>query len=93
MGVNGFGSLTMMQRTLATLCNGIALKASMASLPSSSFVIHAVDEDFLDIGHWVAEICDGSPSPDLFLSSSASVLRLNSQSIGCPTNVECEFDN
>ena len=91
--VSGFRSLTMMQRMLAMLCNGIALKASTASPPSSSSVIHAVDEGLLDIGHGVAEVCDGRSSLILPLSSSASVLRLDPQSIGCPANVECEFDN
>ena len=62
MSGSRFGSLIMMQRTLATLCNGIALKASTASPPSSSSVIHAVDEGLLDIGHGVPEICNECPS-------------------------------
>ena len=66
--VSGFRSLTMMQRTLATLCDRIMLNTSAASSPSS--IIRAVDEEFLDIGHGAAEICDERPSPVLLLSCS-----------------------
>ena len=78
MGVSLFRWLMMMERTLATLWDrSITLKAS----PPSA-VVRAVDEELLT---WAME----SPS----LSSSASVLCLDSQSIGCPANVECEFYN
>ena len=61
----------MMQRTLAPPCDRMASKASAASPPSS--VVRAVDEELLDIGLEVAEVCDGRPFPISPLSSS--VLR------------------
>ena len=91
VGVSGSGSLTMAQRTLATLWDRtIMLKASP---PLSVVRCLRGRRRASNIGHGVAGICHERSSPVLSLSSSASVLCLDSPSISSPANVECEFDN